>query len=187
MKVFPEDIVADFPLKITALYRTLITEMDYGKEYRRKKWRFPKRIISLTYPHLSSVQADTLLNFYKSVKGAYEAFYFFDWLPHSWEDEFVGRGDGTLITFDLPGKEIEQETLKVYIDGTETTDYTFSAGTGENGEDQIVFSLAPAVGALITADFTGKIRLKVRFEDNLNRTLSRYKNENITLKLYEVR
>jgi len=192
VEVFPETIKPSSPLEIESRYRTVITQFDTGIEFRRRKWRFPRRSVTLKFPYITQEETETLWNFYVARKGSYESFYWFDYLKQNWIDEFVGRGDGTVVTFDLPGKEIDETTLKVYIDGVEqqvgTAGYTFSAGTGVNGEDQIVFSTAPSLGSLITCDFNGRLRLKVRFKDDI---LTKYRFTNIIqsigITLFEVR
>ena len=187
MAVFPETVIPDFPLEIKSELRVIKTQLDTGVEYRRRKWRFPIRQVTLNFPHLTPDERETLLNFIVSVGNSYQSFYWFDYLTRQWFDEFVGRGDGTVTTFTLPGKEIDEATLKIYVDGalkTAGTDYTFSAGSGPNGEDQITFSAAPANGALITADFKGKLRLKCRLlEDaySLTHRIANYYSLNITL------
>ena len=187
MAVFPESVIPDFPLEIKSELRVIKTQLDTGVEYRRRKWRFPIRQVTLNFPHLTPDERETLLNFIVSVGNSYQSFYWFDYLTRSWFDELILRGDGTLTTFTLPGKEIDAATLKVYVDGslkTAGTDYTFSAGSGPNGEDQITFSTAPANGALITADFKGKLRLKCRLSEDvysLTHRIANYYALNITL------
>ncbi len=166
LEVFPESPRPTIPVEIEARFRTLISETDTGIEYRRRKWLFPRRRVRLSFQKRKEDDLNALWLFYRRHYGAYQAFWWFDYVAEAWENERVGRGDGTLTTFDLPGKEIDSSTLKVYVDGVEKAlgaDYTFSQGTGEGGADQIVFAAAPSAGALITADFTGRLRFKCRF------------------------
>lgn len=185
MAVFPENISPSIPVVIKQDLRVIYTETDTGIEYRRRKWRFPKREVSLTFNNLKEADAETIKNFLRARYLSYESFYWFDYVARNWIDEFVGRGDGTVIRFTLPGKEIDSTSLSVYIDGVLDTNYTFIVGSGVNGEDQIEFTTAPANGALITADFTGKLRLKCRLAtssfDYVHK-ITTYRSISITLK-----
>jgi hypothetical protein len=64
---------------------------------------------------------------------------------------------------------------------TLTTHYTISAGTGTSGADQIAFvtgspDYTPSDGAIVTCDFTGYLRMKVRFtDDQLSREMFNYR------------
>ncbi len=166
MDVFPETIRPDQGFTIKPTYKTVITPFDTGAEFRRRKWKYPRRHIEATFSNLSRENYDLLADFLYSKYGSYAAFYLFDYLPRKWYKEFVGYGDGTLTTFTLPGKEIDQTTIEVFIGGTLTTDYTFSQGTGPNGEDEIVFTTAPATNSLIESSFIGRLRMKVRLNDD---------------------
>lgn len=59
--------------------------------------------------------------------------------------EAVGTGDGTDATWSLLHEPIA-ESLTVYLNGIETTDYDVVGGT-------ITFNTAPAAGVIITADY----------------------------------
>jgi hypothetical protein len=86
-------------------------------------------------------------------------------------------GNGALVNskiYDLHGVGVDDETI--YIDETAKTgggvDYTLVLGGGAAGVDRILFGAYPAVGALITSDFTGQLRIKARFDsDSLGQTV----------------
>lgn len=71
-------------------------------------------------------------------------------------------------TYDLHG--VTTSAVAVYIDGVLKTaggaDYTFVSGGGGAGSDRVTFTAYPAVGTLITSDFTGYLRLKARLGDD---------------------
>ncbi len=68
-------------------------------------------------------------------------------------------------TFELPSKTTDNDaTLITYIDGVATAK-TFISGGGAGGADRIAFATTPADGTLITADFTGFLRIKGRLDD----------------------
>jgi len=68
--------------------------------------------------------------------------------------DWVGQGDTSTTTFTLAHTDVDSSSLKVYLDGTLTTAYTFSDGTGAGGKDQIIFSSAPGEKVAITATYT---------------------------------
>ena len=168
-------------------FRTIVTPFRSGTEQRASLDRFPKRTARLLYEDLTSSEIDTLYNFYRARRGKWESFYYFDILSHSYTDEYVARGDGADLTFEMPSVSTVGGSLQVYVDSVLTA-VTLNAGTGPNGEDQIVFTGAPASGALITANLTGKLKIKCRFlEDKMSRdrfTTVLFKSG---LDLYEVR
>lgn len=88
------------------------------------------------------------------------AFTLFDFWYLPWTDVAVGTGDGATTTFTLPAKEVTGIVVKVagVVQGGGT--YTLSAGTGAEGEDRILFNVAPANGAAITYSAT---RARARF------------------------
>lgn len=67
-------------------------------------------------------------------------------------DEAVGTGDGSTTTFDLDHKDVIENSLKGYSAGNQKN-ASISKGTGAGGVDQIVFSVAPANGETIKADY----------------------------------
>jgi len=67
-------------------------------------------------------------------------------------DVFLGSGDGSTTTFDLPSRYVIESSVGVQVSGALVTAWTFSNGTGTGGVDQVVFDDAPAAGDEITAD-----------------------------------
>ncbi len=67
--------------------------------------------------------------------------------------DLIGTGDGTEDTFDASYAPIDEDTLVVYVDGTEV-DVNDGASDFDAGE--IVLDSAPASGAAVTADYTVK-------------------------------
>lgn len=192
MSLYPTTVYPSFVYPVQHKFKTLISEADSGVEVRRSLFRFGKRIFTLQYNILTFAQRKTLLNFYRGVSGAYTAFYYKDWFLLFWYDEKVGYGDGSTLTFDLPSfTTTNDSTLKVYVAGvekTKTTHWNFVSGGGTEGSDRITFTAgnAPASGALITTDFTGYLRARVRFEDTLDESILTPDYETIRLTLVEV-
>lgn len=141
MDTFPSYPVPVYPVKVTSQWKTLVSDFEAGKEQRRQIWTFPKRSIGLSFGALRQDGIDTLWNFYNKMRGAYEPFYFFDptkdadgsWHRH--EDEYVGRGDGSIVSFELPCRDAHigekfTETFDDSVEGVEGRWGTYS-GSGE--------------------------------------------------------
>lgn len=79
-------------------------------------------------------------------------FFFFEADAWSITNRLVGTGDGTTTIFTLPCRATEG--LVVRVNGF-PTGVTFLAGAGAEGEDQIQFAVAPALGDEIRFDSTG--------------------------------
>ena len=178
MATYPEDPKPIYPLIVTPVWKTLISQQGTGKEQRRQKSLFPMYDVRVRYHGLSAADAKTLWEFYMDRKGAYEAFYIYDLalladVSFNHTDQYCGTGDGATDTFDIPGRSTSSQT--VYVDGaTQSTpgDYSILTGGGESSSDRIQFVAAPAEGEIITCDFTGFLRIRARFkEDRLPRDL----------------
>ncbi len=177
MATWPEsDPTPVYPLSVEQEYNTLISDYDGGGEQRRKKLLYPKYNVSVKYQKISLSDAQALWTFYSARGGAHEAFYIYDLallLGHSFSHagQYCGTGDGTTNTFDIPGRSTSSQTI--YVDGVDdTTNTTILVGGGTSSSDRVRFDVAaPASGIIITADFTGYLRIRARFlEDKLSRT-----------------
>lgn len=176
MVVYPTEPKPSYAYIHELEYKTIVTEFETGKEFATQQWRFPKRRVSLQYNALKPNELETLWNFYVSRRGSHLPFWFFDEYskddngnPLSYTDLYVGRGDGSTTIFDLPGKNTSNQLI--YVDGISTS-VTILAGKGSGGADRCQFASAPANGALITADFKGIVRIRMRFAtDKLSREM----------------
>lgn len=173
MAAFPayEDIGFANPLSIRLRFKTLISNFnDLGEEKRRRKWLYPKRDITLSYEFITKANATTLWQFYMDRYGAYGAFRFFMSLGHivPYEGEYVGTGDGSTTTYNLPSHQ--GGSVKIYLDGIEQTgggvDYTFTSQGGADNADKVVFTVAPGDGERITMDFAGILVVRCRFKED---------------------
>lgn len=173
MPLFPESILISYPVVIGAEWRTLVSDYDSGAEQRRQKWAFPKKRAKIASKNVKPAELGDLWEFYMARKGAKEAFHIYAGNNQDeWYGEHLGTGDDVQDTFDLPGKNVNQATVVVYVNGTSVS-YSFSQGTGQWGADQVIISAgAPDSGEIITADFNGLYRLYGRFAaDRLSREL----------------
>lgn len=196
MATFPESSPAPVhPFEIMPRFRTLVSELDSGNEQRRSKQEFPVYDVSAKYDKaLDKLSMDTLYAFYLARKGRYEGFYIYDLADvHNqtttiYTDQYVGTGDGTTVTWDIPARSTSSQTL--YVNGVEDGTASFLSGGGESNSDRVTPSSVPALGDVLSVDFTGILRMYVRFE--LDKGLTRQLFEQVlyragTLKFFGLR
>jgi len=139
--LYPQTPVPDIPLEVRKEHNNLITQLTSGIEYRRNLRFRERRIITLNYRLVPRSQMQGIYNFFSARKGAFEPFIFEFPYEDTWENEYVGKGDGTATVYTVDN-------------------------TGERAT--ITFTTAPAVDSLITCSFIGKARLKVRFNNTID-------------------
>ena len=108
MAVFPEAVYPKYPITIEPVWDTLINTADSGAEQRRQKSLYPRFNVRFQIYGVRITDAQTIWDFYMARKGAFESFYFFDPSPDigivtSYDNLYVGTGDGSTEVFDLPG------------------------------------------------------------------------------------
>ena len=175
-----------YPIDITPRWQTVVSPFDSGKEQRRSKQVQDLYDVVLTYDKLSLADFDTLWNFYQSCKGKYQTFYYYDQEENrrTWTEVYCGLGDGSTTIFDLPGKNTSGQS--VFFNGAlQGSGYTILTGGGAESSDRIEFTSAPLAGIIITASFTGDLRIKCRFkEDKLTRRNFIYRLYTTGIELY---
>jgi len=165
-------------------FKTLISTLDTGREYRRRKWIRPRRSFRLKYQYLTQEQADKLWNFFVRHQGAFQPFLFRFPYKTVWENEFVAQGDGTTKEFDLPA--VEASAVEVFIDGTPTP-FSLLPGAGDWGKDRISLPEPPPAGSFITATFEGYLVITARFaEDVLNSQIFKAYLQTVGIGIVEV-
>lgn len=181
MPTYPEDPAPNYPLFVTPVWRTLISQVETGAEQRKQKSLFPIYDVVVNYNLLREADAQTLWEFYMDRKGAYEPFYIYDLsllenIAFNHTSQYCGTGDGTTDVFDIPGRSTSSQTI--YVAGvTQSTpgDYSILTGGGNSNSDRVDFVSAPAAGEVITCDFTGFLRIRSRFlYDRLSRSYFMY-------------
>ena len=157
------------PLDQGQEFQTLVTPFEGGNENRKQKQLYPRRSLRLQYKGKSKADARTLWQFHQARKGRHEAFNLFYPFEDDYVGEYVGTGDGSQTNWNAPSKGAYSVT--VYVDGTAQTgggtDYTLTQDGGADGADLIEFVSAPASGAQITMDFTGRLKIRARFDEDL--------------------
>ena len=185
MAKFPEfsDINYDFPITIEFQTKTLISQFDDenapGREKRRLKWTVPRRNVRIPYNNKFFTVANirTIWKFFVARMGRHEAFSFYLDAPYmektgyggiqDYEEEYIGVGDGSTTQFSLPGRNVSNET--VYKDTLRANplatsgEYWIDPGAGSDNEDLIHFTAAPNEGERVTIDFTGVLKIRCRF------------------------
>ena len=189
MATFPEANPSPiYPLTVSTQQKTRIDHAVDGDggavEYRRKVWVFPKRNVRVGYHGLTADEVHVLSDFHEVHGGRFESFYIYD-LTHlagvekSHTNIYVGRGDGVTTVFDLPGRNTSSQVA--YVDQVVDGSAVILSGGGASGSDRIQYSFAPGLGSILTCDFTGPLRMHVRFkEDKFERVLyvrNRFQNK----------
>ena len=171
---FPDLTGLTWDYTLTPEFSTGIQQATSGREVRAAFWSAPLWKISLTYNYLHDdaqhvdqngySELQQLVGFFLARQGSFDSF-LIDLaqltrkpLDSTVSGQPIGIGDGSTTSFQLVrniGGYLEQvqnpagQSATVYVAGvrkTQGTDYTISNGI-------VSFSVAPANGAAITADF----------------------------------
>lgn len=172
--VYPDSPVPSEGYSSTDEYATIVAgPYMSGRTVVGKGREYPLYRARLAYARMAIADLQPVLTLFHDVRGRYGTFSFFDFTGHdaspvgaSWVKLYVGVGDGVTTGFDLPMKSSSSRT--VYVNGSSTTAFTFSAGGGTDGRDRITFTVAPTAGHLIELTATGRRAVYARFaEDGL--------------------
>jgi len=145
-------------------WKTLISNFDdLGEEQRKQKWLYPKRTITVKHKYVTKTQAATIWQFYQARAGSYEAFNYFVPNADSYVREYIGTGNSSSTSFNLPACEMTSYT--VYVDGSSIA-ATIATGAGADGADLIKFDTAPTSGERLTITFAGRLKVHARFADD---------------------
>lgn len=149
---------------------TKITRTETGLERRRIRATIPTDDFEARWNPRDDSRwiAEQLAAFFRQTGGPALPFVAYDW-DYSFGHQriYVGTGNGTRTVWNLPCRNTAS-TIKVYSDGVEQTSGLTLADTGDNEAKKATFSTAPAAGKVLTASFTGQLRIVCRFaEDRL--------------------
>ncbi len=177
---FPVDIA--FSSSGGPEYSTDIVIVQSGHEQRNANWSQARARYNVAHGVKTQAQLDALIAFFRARKGRADGFRFKDWADYKVTGQNIGTGDGTATVFQLKktytsGSGNETRTITKPVSGTlavyknavlQTSGYTADTTNG-----QITFSIAPANGVAITADF--EFDVPVRFDtDRLSASLDTY-------------
>jgi uncharacterized protein (TIGR02217 family) len=171
----PADIEAG--AKATPRYATDVIVTDGGWEVRNSRWAYPLFQFTITAfePGTHDTEQydvlDEFLDIFHVVGGSAGAFRFHYWRDKPVRGQRIGVGDGSTKNFQLyrtytrggfsRDRKITRPvagTLTVYVNGVPTS-VGIDLTTGV-----VIFAAAPALGAIVTADFQHDI--PVRFSDD---------------------
>lgn len=127
--------------------------------------------VKLRYNREVRSSLTSVYDLFKASKGRHGTFTFKDFsgidsspVGAPWKRLYVGVGTGAATTFDLPICSSSSRTLRVAgVAKTEGVDWTFGSGTGADGRDRAVFGSAPAAGAILDLDATGRRTVTASF------------------------
>ena len=84
-------------------------------------------------------------------------------------EESFGSSDGSESVINLPCKDLQVgesfELRRGNVVLVYPSDYTFSLGTGPNGEDQADLDTSGSPGQTYFFSFTGRLKIKARLDD----------------------
>ncbi len=176
---FPDDIA--YGSSGGPVFSTVITTNAAGYEKRNQQWQHPRAVYNVAHGVKHQAQLETLIAFFRAHHGRAQAFRFKDWCDYRAVGQPLGDGDGNQVRFALV-KHYDSGDLRYtrtlthpvagsvafYVDGVPYDDITLDEVTGE-----VVCDVAPASGAVITADT--EFDVPVRFEtDQLMARLDDY-------------
>ena len=140
-----------------------------GKEQRAANWSYPIYKFSLQFEFLRSNvnnEFQTLIGFCNQMQGMYQPFWFNDTTDNTATAQGIGIGDGVTKVFPLVravGGWVDPvaytpSITAVYLNGVpQTPGGAWVASTvtpAFGGANAVTFVNAPAIGSVITADFT---------------------------------
>jgi uncharacterized protein (TIGR02217 family) len=153
-------------------FSTAIVTTASGREQRNAVWAQGRMLYDAGPGVRSESDLQTLITFFRARRGAAKAFRFRDPLDHQAVDQTIGVGNGVrtdfrLVKFYGTGSDAEARritrpvagSLVVRIDGV-----VASSGWTLTGLGVLSFAVAPAVGAVIAADFAFDV--PVRFAED---------------------
>lgn len=141
-----------------------ITEYKTASGRRRalSQQAYPTWTVKLSYKALTDEEANGLQGFYCLRRGSFEPFYYKDYGYHKMTAQRLAQNaDGTYQLIANIGGYVEPvsyvDNLKVYVNGTQTTNYTIANG-----------KITLSTSGTVTADY--EYYLKVHFSGDLTIT-----------------
>lgn len=177
---FPEDIA--YGSSGGPEFSTDVVILASGHEQRNANWQAARARYNVAHGVKTQAQLDALIAFFRARQGRAVGFRFKDWADYKATGQAIGTGNGSVTTFQLVKTYVSggitstrtitkpvSGTVKIYVNAVEQT-----SGVSVNTATGIVtFTVAPANGAAISADF--EFDVPVRFDtDRLSATLDAY-------------
>lgn len=167
----------DSPFDEKALWKTIISPTEGGREYRYQKWRYPKRSWNIIADARNESEINAIWEFYMRMNGAAESFLFENPNDNPVTSDVFATGDGVNTVFYL-GNKFRLPTGDAYI-ASGTLDITKSVGGTGSYLPYSSYSMdytigrvlaSPAVpsGDVLKADYRFYYRARFQ-EDELSR------------------
>lgn len=186
---FPESIA--FNSSSIVEFNTTIVQTKNGSEQRNVNWLNNKMKFNVVNGIKTKAELNSLLSFFRNVKGRAYGFRFKDWSDYNAENQAIGVGDGEtkefqlIKTYTINGNTYIRKILKpvistvhVFIDNVESENFDIDFSSG-----LITFTTAPQINSQISATF--EFDVPVRFDSDLLEismdTLNTGNIKNITL------
>ena len=181
--LFP--LVPDFVFEPADKFRTLISEMESGKEQRRTMWSSGLAQFTVRKRFVSTADIQSLRSFFKARQGAYDLFWFDNPDDNQVTEEAVGIGNGAAMVFNLAKYPVQTGASFSFKVNSVPVSAALS-NDNVNFRGNVTFAAPPASGAVITGTY--KFYYIVRFlEDILVRSLTQFGLYEFEAKLQEVR
>lgn len=161
------------------------TPPEAGDSYIRDVWGTLRFVARMDF-QLSKADAGVLWAFYEANR--LTGFTFFDFaMVYAWA-KTIGTGDGVTAAFTIPGKETVLTTVTVGgVAKALGVDYTFSAGTGADGQDRIIFIAGhiPAAAAAVAIVADTRRKYTVEFAEKPSRRSMNFNTVMISMRVQE--
>lgn len=156
---------------------------ESGKTVSRDKWGRDRLVVEASFRNRSD-KSSLLMDFCRANRVG--TFYFFDFIARNVADENIGTGNGATTAFTVPARLLQTRTVKkAGVTQVEGVDYTYSEGTGTNGESRILFTVAPAAAAAITITYKGERRFLCEFTSYSRENASGWDQTDVRISLQE--
>lgn len=163
-------------------YSTDVVITQSGYEQRNSNWSQARASYNVAHGVKTQSQLDALIAFFRARKGRADGFRFKDWADYQATGQNIGTGNGTATIFQLKknytsGSVTESRIITKPVAGTIAIykDAVLQSGTytANTTNGQITFTVPPANGVVVTADF--QFDVPVRFDtDRLSASLDEY-------------
>ena len=166
---FPTDIA--YGAQGGPQYSTSVVATASGYEQRNSSWASARMAWNVATGLKNQAQLDTLIAFFRARKGRAYGFRFKDWSDYQAAGQVLGTGNGTNKNFQLvksyvSGPAGETRSIAKPVVGTVVPYLAGVAQTSGWSVDTtmgvLTFSIAPASGIVVTADF--EFDVPVRFD-----------------------
>lgn len=166
-----DGITPAFGFQCGPTFKTTVVTMKNGREARNADWSQAKHKATAQFNALTEAQFLYLKDLCLSCRGMAYAFLFRDWTDYKATDAQFGVGDGVTKTFQLsktsslPGGTPYIRTIRAPDAGVVVkVAGTVTAASVSSADGSVVFTTAPAAGAVLT--WTGTYHIVMRFDSD---------------------